>query len=182
MKYTSFTFLDIETTGFACKEHRIVEIGILKSINRRITEEYSQLINPKRDIPWSVVSVHGIENKHVADAPEIRQVKKKIEELLEDSIVVTHSSNNFDLHFMRNELGKDIIADARHINFCKLSRRLDKDCSGHSLGAVAKRYDVTIINQHRALGDAKTMYSCFHKMIERYNIGELKQILDIVGR
>ncbi|MDO8733916.1 MAG: 3'-5' exonuclease [Elusimicrobiota bacterium] len=182
MKYTSFVFLDIETTGFACKEHRIVEIGILKSINRRITEEYSQLINPKRDIPWSVVSVHGIENKHVIDAPEIKQVKKKIVELLGDSLIVTHSSNNFDLHFMRNELGKDIIFDDRHINFCKLSRRLDKDCSMHSLGAVAGRYNVIVENQHRALGDAKTMYSCFHRMVEKHNIVDIKQILNIINR
>jgi DNA polymerase-3 subunit epsilon len=54
--------LDTETTGLEPKKgHRIIEIGCLEMVNRRLTGEYFHVyINPERDIERGAEEVHGI--------------------------------------------------------------------------------------------------------------------------
>ena len=54
--------LDTETTGLEVNQgHRIIEIGCVELINRRITgRHYHQYIQPERDIDAGALEVHGI--------------------------------------------------------------------------------------------------------------------------
>ncbi|MFO7908906.1 MAG: exonuclease domain-containing protein, partial [Halomonas sp.] len=63
--------LDTETTGIDPKEgHRLVEIGAVEMVNRRLTgNTYHQYINPERHIDAEVVAVHGIDDDKVANEP-----------------------------------------------------------------------------------------------------------------
>ncbi|HCV16546.1 MAG TPA: DNA polymerase III subunit epsilon, partial [Alteromonas sp.] len=56
--------LDTETTGINPKEgHRIIEIGCVEVINRRLTGNHFHVyINPKREIEQEAIEVHGITN------------------------------------------------------------------------------------------------------------------------
>ncbi|MDO7645852.1 MAG: DNA polymerase III subunit epsilon, partial [Reinekea forsetii] len=59
--------LDTETTGLNPKKgDRIVEIGCLEMIDRRLTgRQLHYFLNPERDIPEEVVAIHGITNEQV---------------------------------------------------------------------------------------------------------------------
>ena len=46
-----FCVIDLETTGGNPDTEKIIEVGILKIENRKITEERSFLINPEKEIP-----------------------------------------------------------------------------------------------------------------------------------
>ena len=52
--------LDTETTGLEPSEnHRIIEIGCVELIDRRMTgRHYHQYINPEREIDQGAVNVH----------------------------------------------------------------------------------------------------------------------------
>lgn len=56
--------LDTETTGLRVEDgHRIIEIGCLEMINRKLTGEYyHQFINPEREVEAAAVAIHGITN------------------------------------------------------------------------------------------------------------------------
>ena len=56
--------LDTETTGLStADDHRIIEIGCVELVNRRLTgETFHQYINPEREIDAGAMEVHGITN------------------------------------------------------------------------------------------------------------------------
>ena len=64
--------LDTETTGLEVSQgHRIIEIGCVELLNRRLTgQHYHQYINPQRDCDQGAIEVHGITNEFLADKPE----------------------------------------------------------------------------------------------------------------
>ena len=68
--------LDTETTGLSTKDgHRIIEIGCVELINRRLTgRRFHTYINPERKIDEGAMAVHGISNEFLDDKPLFRQI------------------------------------------------------------------------------------------------------------
>lgn len=165
---TSFTVVDVETTGLSSKSERIIEIALVKVENLKIIEKFSSLINPQKPIPIFITSFTGISNEDVEDAPVFHQVKDKILELLEDSIIVAHNLP-FDLSFLKDEfriIGEDFNPE-NSICTLKLSRRMFPSLRSKSLGSVADFLKIKNKNSHRALGDAETTAKILIKLIRR---------------
>ena len=59
--------LDTETTGLiTADDHRIIEIGCVELVNRRLTgETFHQYINPEREIDAGAMEVHGLSLIHI---------------------------------------------------------------------------------------------------------------------
>ena len=76
--------LDTETTGLeASQGHRIIEIGCVELVNRRLTgNHYHQYINPRREIDQGAIEVHGITSDFLADKPEFEQVAREFVEFI----------------------------------------------------------------------------------------------------
>ena len=68
--------LDTETTGLStADDHRIIEIGCVELINRRLTgETFHQYVNPEREIDAGAMEVHGITNEALADKPKFAEI------------------------------------------------------------------------------------------------------------
>ena len=68
--------LDTETTGLEVKSgHRIIEIGCVEIIDRRITERrFHRYVNPGRAIDLGAIEVHGITNERLANEPAFAEV------------------------------------------------------------------------------------------------------------
>ena len=68
--------LDTETTGLEPKEgHRIIEIGCVEVIDRRLTRNtFHQYLQPDREIDAGAVEVHGITNEFLRDKPRFAEV------------------------------------------------------------------------------------------------------------
>ena len=68
--------LDTETTGLRAEEgHRIIEIGCLEMINRRLTgKHFHYYINPEREIDAGAAAVHGITNDKLHDKPKFIEI------------------------------------------------------------------------------------------------------------
>ena len=69
-------FLDTETTGLSPKAgHRIIEIGCIELIDRRVTgNTYHQYINPQREVDAGAFKVHGLGNDFLADYPVFAEI------------------------------------------------------------------------------------------------------------
>mgnify|MGYP001812092463 FL=1 len=103
--------LDTETTGLeASQGHRIIEIGCVELVNRRLTgNHYHQYINPRREIDQGAIEVHGITSDFLADKPVFDQVAGEFVDYIAGAELIIHNAP-FDLGFLNAEL-----------------RRLDKD-------------------------------------------------------
>jgi DNA polymerase-3 subunit epsilon len=68
--------LDTETTGLSTADgNRIIEIGCVELVNRRLTgETFHQYINPERDSEAGALEVHGITTEFLADKPKFADV------------------------------------------------------------------------------------------------------------
>ncbi len=180
MKNSNVVFLDLETTGVAPKFDKIVEVGLIRVEKGKVVKKYSQLVKPPFKIPFAAQSVHGISDAMVRDMPPIKEIKSELAELLRDAYIITHSTNHFDMHFLRNSLGENFVDMAKHINLLFLSRKLDKEFTSHKLESVATRYSVRLKDQHRALSDANTTYECFVGLCKRHNIDDINKIVALL--
>jgi DNA polymerase-3 subunit epsilon len=97
--------LDTETTGLEVSQgHRIIEIGCVELVNRRLTgNHYHQYINPEREIDQGAIEVHGITNEFLADKPLFASVAGDFFEFIAGAELVIHNAP-FDVGFLDSEL------------------------------------------------------------------------------
>jgi DNA polymerase III epsilon subunit len=90
--------LDTETTGLSIGQgHRIIEIGCLELVNRRLTgREYHRFLNPERHIDDGAVRIHGISNADLEGQPRFSDVADELIDFLRDSELVIHNAE-FDV-------------------------------------------------------------------------------------
>jgi len=100
--------LDTETTGMN-KEgtiylgHRIIEIGCVEVINRRLTGRHFHVyINPGQLVDPEAMAVHGITDEFLIDKPTFAQVADEFIEFIRGADLVIHNAP-FDVGFMDQE-------------------------------------------------------------------------------
>jgi len=150
--------LDTETTGLEPSEgHRIIEIGCVELINRRLTgNNYHQYLNPDRDIDAGAIEVHGITNKFLADKPRFPAIAKDFLAYIKGAELVIHNAA-FDVGFINHELvlaGKQwgATADYSTVLDTLLLARQKHPGQRNSLDALCRRYEIN--NAHRELHGA----------------------------
>lgn len=98
-------FLDTETTGLSPENgDRIVEIGCVELINRKLTGKNLHLyLNPERDSHEDALKVHGISNEFLKDKPKFGEIADELLEYLQGADVLIHNAP-FDVGFINKEL------------------------------------------------------------------------------
>ncbi|MGC9456814.1 MAG: DNA polymerase III subunit epsilon [Halothiobacillaceae bacterium] len=98
--------LDTETTGLDPAEgHRIIEIGAVELIDRRVTgSHYHCYINPEREVDQGALEVHGIDNDFLADKPTFAEEVDRFLEFVRGAELIIHNAE-FDVGFINHELG-----------------------------------------------------------------------------
>ncbi len=97
--------LDTETTGLdAGQGHRIIEIGCVELLYRRLTRRhYHQYIDPERAIDEGAMEVHGITSEFLADKPLFADVWEEFREFVTSAGLVIHNTA-FDLGLIDAEM------------------------------------------------------------------------------
>ncbi len=98
-------FLDTETTGlFAEQGDRVIEIGCVELVNRKLTGNKLHLyINPERDSHEEALKVHGISNEFLLDKPKFAQVADEVLAFIQGAELIIHNAP-FDIGFLNREL------------------------------------------------------------------------------
>jgi len=167
--------LDTETTGLEVEQqHRVVEIGCVELVNRRLTgRSFHRYLNPERDIDEGAEQVHGLSRERLSKEPTFAQVHAEFLEFVRDAELVIHNAP-FDIAFLnaefarleRLELKLGRVGDwCRVLDTLALARQLHPG-QRNSLDALCKRYSVD--NSHReyhgALLDARILAEVYLAM------------------
>lgn len=148
--------LDTETTGIgADKGHRIIEIGCVELIGRKLTgRHYHQYVNPQRSSDEEAVGVHGITDEFLADKPTFEQIAQDFYNFIEGAELVIHNAP-FDIGFMDMEFRR--VGMPMTNTFCSVLDTLVmardmRPGQRNSLDALCKSYGID--NSHRELHGA----------------------------
>ena len=98
-------FLDTETTGLNPESgDRIVEIGCIEMVNRRLTGEHKHFyLNPERKGHEDAIRIHGLTDEFLADKPLFSAVADELLSWLQGAEVIIHNAA-FDVGFLNAEL------------------------------------------------------------------------------
>lgn len=145
--------LDTETTGLEpSKGHKIIEIGCVEMLNRRITgDTFHVYINPEREIEQDAQDVHGITNEFLKDKPLFADIAPDFIEYIRDSELIIHNAP-FDVGFLEHEFRLAKLKPSNLRRYCQVLDTLTMARDMHpgqrnSLDALCKRYHVD--NKHR---------------------------------
>lgn len=157
--------LDTETTGLEPSEgHRIIEIGCVELVDRRITgNTYHQYIQPDREIDAGAIEVHGITNESLVDKPRFADIAAEFFAFIRDAELVIHNAP-FDTGFIDHEFALlaaspgTVAAHCRVLDTLAMARRLHPG-QRNSLDALCKRYEIDNSRRelHGALLDAEIL-------------------------
>lgn len=156
--------LDTETTGLeTSQDHRIIEIGCVELVNRRLTgRHYHQYINPEREIDQGAMEVHGITNEYLADKPVFPTISAEFLEFIRGAELVIHNAP-FDVGFINHELAKldnfEPVANHCSVIDTLVMARQRHPGQKNNLNALCKRYGVDNSQRdlHGALLDAEIL-------------------------
>ncbi len=173
--------LDIETTGINMIDkpyigHKIIEIGAIEIINRKITKNILHIyINPKRKIDDKAYKIHGISNEKLKNKPEFYEISEKIINFIKNSELIIHNAN-FDINFIEYELSLMNNKIKKINNICKITDTLSiarKIFPGkkNDLNSLCQRYKISTINRkkHGALIDSILLAKIFLNMTIKKN-------------
>lgn len=165
--------LDTETTGLdPAQGHRIIEVGCVEMINRRLTgNNFHQYVNPDREIDQGAIDVHGITNEFLTDKPPFAAIAADFLEYIGDAELIIHNAP-FDIGFLDHELRRVYAADTPTVeNRCavidtlKMARQMHPG-QKNDLDSLCRRYSVdnTQRSLHGALLDAEILADVYLAM------------------
>ena len=164
--------LDTETTGLEPSQgHRIIEIGCVEMVNRRVTERtFHQYMNPDREIDAGAVEVHGITNEFLSDKPRFSDIAQDFLDFVRGAELIIHNAP-FDVGFINHELRMldpqtDRIEELCGVVDTLLLAREKHPGQKNSLDALCKRYEVdnSARELHGALLDSQILADVYLAM------------------
>jgi DNA polymerase-3 subunit epsilon len=164
--------LDTETTGLSTAHgHRIIEIGCVELVNRRLTgRDFHRFLNPDRDIDEGAEAVHGISRADLEIEPRFPEIVDDLLEFIQEAELVIHNAS-FDVGFIEHELKlmkhprPKIEHHATVLDTLTLARKIHPG-QRNSLDALCKRYEVDASKRdvHGALIDSELLANVYLAM------------------
>ncbi|GEM78649.1 DNA polymerase III subunit epsilon [Vibrio superstes] len=167
--------LDTETTGMNREGgptylgHRIIEIGAVEIVNRKLTGRHFHVyIKPDREIQPDAIAVHGITDEFLRDKPEYEDIHKEFLAFIDGAELVAHNAP-FDVGFMDNEFSKLDPSIGKTQDYCKITdslamaKRMPNMPARKNLDSLAKHFTIDISARvlHGALLDAEILADVF---------------------
>jgi DNA polymerase-3 subunit epsilon len=166
---------DLETTGLASGEDRIIEIAYEKISPQGEIVAYCQRINPGKPIPEVASRINGIYDRDVAEAPSFAKLSYELWSMFEGADVGGFNITGFDLPFLKGEfalVGKNFDFTSRKVLDAKiLYHKMEaRDMfAPRNLAAAYKLYcGKDHIAAHTGAGDVRATVEILEKQLERY--------------
>ena len=150
--------LDTETTGLETSQgHRIIEIGCVELIDRRVTDNHwHHYINPQREVDTGAFEVHGISNEFLQDKSLFQDLVEDFMRYIEGAELVIHNAA-FDIGFLNHEINllendQPAIEGVCTVLDTLMMARQKHPGQKNNLDALCKRYEID--NSHRSVHGA----------------------------
>lgn len=169
-----FTIIDLETTGLDPTFDEIIEVGAIRVRNGDVTDTFSSLVKPEKEVDAFITEITGITNEMLADAPSISEIFPDFLSFVSNDIIVGHNVN-FDINFVydtNSKLYNQYFSNS-FTDTLRLSRRLLPELEHHRLKDLINHFEIDIERQHRSLDDCKATLECYNKLkslaVEKYD-------------
>ncbi len=163
LESADFVVVDLETTGFAAAGAVILEIGAVRVSRLEIVDHFETLVRPAGKLPRAIVTLTGITDQAVAEAPTPRWALRAFRHWLDATPAAPFVAHNaaFDHGFVRRAFDQWGFPAYRGpvLCTCKLARRLIPDLGRYNLDHLCAHLGISNRARHRALGDAKATAS-----------------------
>ena len=150
----SFVVIDVETANPDLSS--ICQVGVAVFRDGALRDEWKSLVNPEDEFDPINVSIHGIDEKTVRDAPTWAAAFPVVSSLLQDNIVVSHTP--FDRLALARACERHglMTCSCRWLDSARVVRRawLMFSQSGYGLSNVAAHFGIQY-RAHDALEDAR---------------------------
>ena len=164
-----YVVVDVEATGAKLPPNRIIELGAYRISGRKIVDSFLTLVNPEIAIPRFVMTLTGISNDMVKDAPLFSDVAPRWLEFVNDAVLIAHNAP-FDTNFLNHEISR-VYPGHRMINahLCTvtLSRHVIPGLTNYRLDTIADHFSIPILARHRAGSDALATAEIFLHLLDR---------------
>lgn len=159
---------DTETTGLGWGE-RLVEIAAVRFRGDGVLARWSTLVNPEREIPASVIPVHGITDAMVRDAPLAPEALAAFRAFSAGATLLAHHAR-FDRNILSAESARAAVAPLENPLRCTLalSRRAIPEAPRHGLARLSVFLGLPPHEgPHRAAQDAEQTRRVFLASVAR---------------
>lgn len=175
-----FVIVDVETTGWSPREHRITEIGAVRMRAGQVHGEFTALVNPGQPIPDDIVALTGISNEMAAAAPPLCTVLPGFLEFARGGVLTAHNAP-FDVAFLAAACAGcglpwpagpvlDTVAVARHV-------LVNDEVPNCKLGTLADFFGTPVLPRHRALADAQATAGVLAGLLGRLTAGGVQTLV-----
>ncbi|TAN27288.1 MAG: DNA polymerase III subunit epsilon [Castellaniella sp.] len=156
--------LDTETTGLEPDQgHRVVEIGCVEIVNRRVTDHHLHLyLNPDRDSDPDALRIHGLTTEFLSEHPRFPEIADQLASFVKDAEVIIHNAA-FDVKFLSAELERASLPEfptlCAEITDSLLVAREMFPGKRNNLDALCERFGISHAHRtlHGALLDAELL-------------------------
>jgi DNA polymerase III epsilon subunit family exonuclease len=173
-----YVVVDVEATGAKLPPNRIIELGAYRISGRKIVDSFLTLVNPEIAIPRFVMTLTGINNEMVREAPLFADVAPRWLEFVNDAVLIAHNAP-FDTNFLNHEISR-VYPGHRMINahLCTvtLSRHVIPGLTNYRLDTIADHFSIPILARHRAGSDALATAEIFLHLLDRLHERGVKDL------
>jgi DNA polymerase III subunit epsilon len=150
----NFVAIDVETANADLAS--ICQIGLVRFLNGKVSDKWESFVDPEDYFDFVNVSIHGIDESTVIDAPKFPDISSFISKQLIGTVVACHTL--FDrarISAIFTKYGIDL-PEIIWLNTASVVRRtwLDLSQRGYGLANVAERLGIQFIH-HNAVEDAR---------------------------
>ena len=164
--FKDYIVLDVETTGLDRTNDKIIEIGMIKVENGKVSDYYESLVNPGIHIPSAASNVNGIYDKDVSEAPTIENIIDGISAFIGTLPIVGHNTN-FDIAFLAREMSENGLE--KHLYYydtISICKDVALPVPNHKLETIMKYFEIKDVQAHRAVADAEVTLAVLQKCID----------------
>lgn len=168
--------LDTETTGLSPKRmHRVIEIGCLEMIDRKLTgEKFHTYLQPYRFSDFGALKIHGITDEFLADKPRFGDIFLPLHDFIGNADIIAHNAQ-FDIGFLLNEfdlVGLKNVLVLNRIICTKLLAEQKFGSGGNRLDDLCARFgiDNSARVHHGAIVDCELLAEVYLRMTENDNM------------
>ncbi len=167
----SFTVVDIETTGLDPKKDKITEIAAVRVEGGQVRESFHRLVNPGRKLEERIVSLTGLTDEMLKEAPYIQDVMGEFLAFETTGCLLGHSIL-FDYSFLKRAAVNGRKEFERvGIDTLAISRKYLQELESRSLPYLCSYFGIAH-HAHRALSDVEATLELYGILKEKFGQDE----------